>query len=156
MNIREKAELMDKLIIAKQRDNGESYICIEGEAGKDYPEWMRDVVFAGHLDTMPNDKSYEAISGIISSIAELDKDKDWDTADGVIEALKDNNSIEPDVYTSDLTGWLHSNNSYVYYLTQALEEFDSKDGFQALTMAQQIWLEEVAQAIAYALENAES
>ena len=156
MDIREKAELMDKLFITKQRDNGKSYICIEGLAGQDYPQWMQDVIFAGHLDTMPNDESYKAIRDIISSIADLAEDTEWETASEVIEALQDNNSIEADCYTSDLTEWLHSNNSYVYYLTQALDEYGCKDGFQALTMAQQIWLEEVAQAVADALENAES
>ena len=156
MNIREKAEQMDKLFITKQRDNGKSYICIDGNAGVDYPQWMQDVIFAGHLDRMPNDESYGAIRDIISSIADLDGDTEWETASEVIEALRDNNSIEADCYTSDLTGWLHSNNGYVEYLTQAISEYGCTDGFQALTMAQQIWLEEVAQAIADALENAES
>ena len=156
MNIREKAELMDKLFITKQRDNGESYICIDGLAGQDYPQWMQDVVLAGHLDTLPNNESYEAIRDIISSIADLDGDTEWEAASEVIEALRDNNSIEADCYTSDLTGWLHSNDSYIYYLTDAISEYGCTDGFQALTMAQQIWLEEVAQAVADALENAES
>jgi len=156
MNIREKAEQMGKLFITKQRDNGKSYICIDGQAGKDYPQWMQDVIFAGHLDRMPNDESYKAIRDIISSIAELDEGTEWKTASEVIEALRDNNSIEADCYTSDLTGWLHSNNGYVEYLTQAISEYGCTDGFQALTMAQQIWLEEVAQAVADALENAES
>ena len=156
MDIRQKAEQMNKLFIKKQRDNGESYICIEGLAGQDYPQWMQDVIFAGHLDTMPNDESYKAIRDIISSITELDEDTEWEAASEVIEALRNNNSIEPDCYTSNLTGWLHSNNGYVYYLTEAISEYGCTDGFQALTMAQQIWLEEVAQAIADALENAES
>ena len=156
MDIREKAEQMDKLFITKQRDNGKSYICIDGQAGEDYPQWMQDVIFAGHLDTMPNDKSYKAIRDIISSIADLDGDTEWEAASEVIEALQDNNSIEADCYTSDLTGWLHSDVRYVYYLTEAIKEYNCNDGFQALTMAQQIWLEEVAQAVADALENAES
>ena len=156
MDIRQKAEQMDKLFIKKQRSNGNSYICIDGQAGKDYPQWMQDVIFVGHLGTMPNDISYKAISYVISSIADLDEETEWETAQDVIEALRDNNSIEADCYTSDLTGWLHSNVRYVYYLTEAIKDYNCRSGFQALAVAQQIWLEEVAQAIADALENAES
>jgi len=45
--------------------------------------------------------------------------------------------IESDVYTSDLTKWLHSHNENVCYLTEALEETDIKDGFQLLAYAQE-------------------
>lgn len=39
------------------------------------------------------------------------------------------------VYTSELTEWLNASNYNVYYLTEALEEYDIKDGFQVLTQA---------------------
>ena len=39
------------------------------------------------------------------------------------------------IYTSDLTEWLNASNHNVYYLTQALGEYDLKDGFQVLTQA---------------------
>lgn len=54
-------------------------------------------------------------------------------------------SIEADVYTSNLTEWLNSKNSRVYYLTEALEEIEFKDGFQLLAYAQSREIEEVYQ-----------
>lgn len=51
--------------------------------------------------------------------------------------------LEADVYTSDLTEWLNERNEHVYYLTEALRDFDCKDGFEALTYAQLKAKEEV-------------
>jgi hypothetical protein len=103
---------------------------------------MQDVIFAGHLDTMPNDESYKACQRIIDTIAELDASA---FEDG--EVLENLDEIEPDCYTNGLTSWLNSNNSYVYYLTEALEELEIKDGFQLLAYAQSIWLREMVEAI---------
>lgn len=54
-------------------------------------------------------------------------------------------NIEADVYTSDITEWLNSINSRVYYLTEALEDFDIKDGFQLISYAQYLEIREVYQ-----------
>jgi hypothetical protein len=107
---------------------------------------MTDIIHAGHLDAFPNDESYIACEHIIDAIAELDAEVFEND-----EALENLDEIEPSCYTSDLTAWLNSNNSYVYYLTQALEESGIKDGFQLLTYAQSIWLREMTEAIVSAL-----
>jgi hypothetical protein len=123
-----------------KRNDGKEYLRLRED--DKYSQWMQDVIFAGHLDTMPNDESYLACQKIIDTIAELDASAFED--DEVLENLDE---IEPSCYTSDLTSWLNSNNSYVYYLTEALEELDIKDGFQLLTYANSIWLREMTDAI---------
>lgn len=152
LTIRDKAKQLEQKFIIKTRDDGSNYICIDGLAGKDYPEWMQDVCMAGHLDTLPNDESYKAISSIISSIVELDDDI-TDT-DDILEELRDGGYLEPSVYISDLTGWLHSNNSYMIYLDDAMQEYNPIDGDQLLAMAHGMWLDEVASAVVRALEEA--
>lgn len=67
------------------------------------------------------------------------------------ESIRDNISegidSEVDVYTSDLTEWLNSSNYNVYYLTQALTEFEEKDGFKALAIAQSLAINEIWQEV---------
>jgi hypothetical protein len=152
LTIRDKAKQLEQKLIIKTRDDGSNYICIDGLAGKDYPEWMQDVCMAGHLDTLPNDESYKAISSIISSIVELDDD--ITDADDILEELRDGGCLEPDCYMSSLTGWLHSNNSYMIYLDDAMQEYNPIDGCQLLATAQGIWLDETAAAVVRALEEA--
>ena len=154
LTIRDKAELMAKQFTTITRDDGSQYVCLNGMAGEDYPEWMQNVCMAGHLDTMPNDESYKAIEGIILSICDLDEDTV--NRDDILEELRDGGYLEPDCYTSDLTGWLHSNNSYMSYLDDAMQEYNPIDGYQLLAMAHGIWLDEVAGAVVRALEEAEA
>jgi hypothetical protein len=63
------------------------------------------------------------------------------------------NEQEADIYISDLTRWLHSRCDRVYYLTQALEELEVKDGFQVLSMAQYCEMQEVFQDVLNQLIN---
>lgn len=64
-----------------------------------------------------------------------------------------NFNIEPDPYTSNLTSWLNNNCHRVYYLTEALEKFDIKDGFQALALAQELEMREVYEILRNSLIN---
>lgn len=50
--------------------------------------------------------------------------------------------IEADIYTSDLTSWLNSDNRHVYYMTEAVTELGAKEGFQILSGAQYLWKQE--------------
>jgi hypothetical protein len=66
------------------------------------------------------------------------------------EVARDN--LEPDLSTSELTAWLHSLQSRVYYLTQALVNYGPfRDGFQLLAAAQMTEKEEVFQQVVAAL-----
>ena len=62
--------------------------------------------------------------------------------------------LEPDIYTSDLTGWLHSLNSRVYYLGEVMQECGPfRDGFQLLAAAQLHEKQETFQQVLEALRE---
>ena len=81
---------------------------------------------------LPDDYRYKFILDALEIIANSDQ-----------EAELDYPEIEADIYTGDLTAWLHSRNDRVCYLTEALEEYDIDDGFWALQEAQLREREEV-------------
>jgi hypothetical protein len=108
------------------------------------PEWMTTVCRLAHDGgkLLPDDWRYAFIELAVDALAEHE---DTDDARG---------SLEPDIYTSDLTAWLHSRNSRVYFLGEALSEYGSFcDGFQLLATAQMIEKEEVFQQVVAALQN---
>jgi hypothetical protein len=92
---------------------------------------------------MPDDYRYKFIEDALIMIADQDEDADD----------LDCPEIEADSYTSELTKWLHSRNDRVYYLTEALEEYEIKDGFQALQEAQLREREEVYHSVLSSLRE---
>lgn len=116
----------------KERTNGDKYYC-----NKKQIEWQTKIIRKAHEEALPDDYKYEFINDALCALTDCTPGEEE-------EAI---NEIEPDCYTSNLTGWLHSRNDRAYYLTQALEEFDSKDGFQALSIAQQIEKQDVARLV---------
>jgi hypothetical protein len=108
----------------------------------DAPGWMTMVCRTAHDDArlLPDDCRYAFIEEAVDALAAHD------------DAEEARSSLEPDVFTSELTTWLHSQNSRVYYLSQALVEYGAfRDGFQLLAAAQMIEKEEVFQQVAAAL-----
>jgi len=103
------------------RDSGEEFV--KTKDGR--PEWLTNLIFTAHGDMVPDDHRYKFIEDALQYISDQDEDADLDCPE-----------IEADIYTSDLTKWLHSRNDRVCYLTEALEEYEIKDGFQALYLAQ--------------------
>ena len=67
-----------------------------------------------------------------------DEEKDLNDID-----LYESIDSEVDVYTYDLTKWLNSNVNNVYFLTDVLTEYETKDGFQLLTQAQHKAISEI-------------
>ena len=104
------------------RDNGEEFV--KTKEGR--PDWLENLIFTAHDDMMPDDYRYRFIEDALQYISDQDEDADD----------LDCPEIEADSYTGDLTKWLHSRNDRVYYLTEALEEYEINDGFQALYLAQ--------------------
>lgn len=96
------------------------------------PKWLKDIIFKAHSNFAPEDYKYKYIYEMIELIANIDEDGDYNCPE-----------IETDIYTSDLTAWLNSNTRRVYYLTNALEECEIKDGFQLLSIAQAMEKEEI-------------
>lgn len=125
-----------------ERDNGETFVRLaEGS-----PQWMTDVIHEAHGDKLPDDTTYRFIQRVADHLVD-DLEEDGDEEDAT-EALR---TIEPDVYTSDLTAWLHARNDHVFYLSEASSEFGPMDGFQLLSVAQQMHIQEVGDALIRAL-----
>lgn len=103
------------------RDNGEKFV--KTKDGR--PDWLENLIFTAHDDMLPDDYRYKFIEDALQYISDQDEDADLERPE-----------IEADTYTSELTKWLHSRNDRVYYLTEALEEYEINDGFQALYLAQ--------------------
>ena len=103
------------------RDSGEKFV--KTKDGR--PDWLKNLIFTAHDGMLPDDHRYKFIEDALQYISDQDEDAHLDCPE-----------IEADSYTSDLTAWLNSRNDRVYYLTEALEEYEIKDGFQALQMAQ--------------------
>lgn len=77
-----------------------------------HPEWMTEVAHEAHGDMLPDDWRYEFIEAACDAIA--DNDGDLDEA---------RDSLEADIYTHDLTGWLHSRADRHGYCDEAAEEY---------------------------------
>lgn len=138
------SEMVEALERAKRTD-GTDYLKLKDGS----PQWMTDVIHAGHFDgdRLPDDDIYERVQDCVSAISEMDDDSE---EDDISERLQE---LEADCYTKDLTDWLGSNNYNVYYLTQALEEYEIKDGFKALSTAQYLYIQEIAGNVLSALKD---
>lgn len=110
-------------------------------------EELKDLIRKAHGDKLPDDYCYEFIVEALDKIAECQEGaREYDIIDAIYE-------IEADVYTSNLTSWLNSRADRVRYLTEALEECEIKDGFQALAVAQQKEKQEVALSVLKSLKE---
>jgi len=135
MTIQSVAEEMSKNFITGTRTDGKNYIHC-----KEHIQWQTDIIHKAHLDRLPSDDVYDRIDTILSAWADMPVDADEDDARERLD------EIEPDVYTSDLTAWLHEDNRNVYYMEEAIKE-GSADGFNALMRAQSIYIQEIGQAL---------
>ncbi len=127
--------------IVKQNPDTERYYL---ETGSEYEE-LREIIHSYEiklddyqlkwLDEAFNDLLYMVDEEILTTL---------DIADFEFD-------IEADCYTSDLTEWLDSDNERVYYLTEVLETYELKDGFELLRYAQYIEKDEVYNNARYIL-----
>ena len=125
---------------ATRPGNGETFRKLRDSA----PEWMVTVCRLARDDgsMLPDDWRYGFIEQAADALAGHED----------IDSARD--SLEPDMYTSDLTAWLHGRNSRVYYLGEALTEYGSfRDGFQLLAVAQMIEKAETFQQVVAALQS---
>lgn len=140
------AEQLNSALIHAERDNGDSFVKLRDGS----PAWMTEVIHETHnklgYTLTPNDTIYEFIDKAAGAFG--DADEDQDESEVIAE-------IEPDIYTHDLTAWLHESPSHVAYITEVLEEFggDFRDGFQLLAMAQKQQIDEVAYALLSVLDD---
>jgi hypothetical protein len=111
----------------------------------DKDEEIMDKLF--HLGFEIEDYSYQWLSDFFNEAYDIineDEKLDYIDIDSIYDDILSN--LEADLYTYDLTKWLNSHASNVYYLTEVLEEYgDIKDGFKLLSLAQIRAKEEVYQ-----------
>lgn len=136
--VKELASELQQAFVTSKRNDGAEYVHLKDGS----PDWMTEVIRDVHGDKLPDDTVYSLISRCVDAIA--------DGGDDPQESLDD---IEPATYTNDLTAWLHARNDHVYYLTEALEESEFKDGFALLSYALSIQIREIGGALLAALEN---
>jgi len=135
MQLIKRIESYHNMFETKTRDNGESFVCMSDKASKE----LHDSVMEAHNNQLPNDWTYSTYESILSSMSNYDIK--------TVEDLEENRSeiVDSlvDVYTSDLTAWLNSNNYNVEYLTEAMKEWEPEDGFRLLAMAQYMAIDEI-------------
>lgn len=134
ITLQDLAKEMSQAFEGSTRVSGESFRKLKEGS----PKWMTAIIHAAHGDMLPDDWRYAFVEEVCDTLA------DAEDADEV--------QLEPDIYTNDLTAWLHSRADRVGYITEALEEgLGFKDGFQLLAYAQLREKEEVLAAMREAL-----
>lgn len=136
-SLQDLAGFYEGFFFKKKRDDGEEFWLVKDDA----PEELKTLIQEAHEDMFPDDYKYQFIREALTDFSS------YEDPDEVIDY------IEADPYTTGLTHWLSSNINRVYYLTEAIEQFEPKDGFQALTMAQYEEKREVYSSVQNSLEK---
>ena len=142
--IKKLIEEMSMNMTWRGRKGGSRYAHVIDDA----PKWITEVIHEVHGDKLPDDTVYDFVHRIVSHL-EGYGDEDI-SADELREALYE---LEPDVYTSNLTEWLNARADHVFYLTEALEEYDIKEGSQLLMAAQSLQIQEIGNELLGLLED---
>lgn len=130
--VKEVATEMLQNFTRKERKDGTKFYHTKNDI-----EWQKEIIFTSHGDKLPDDYVYEFIYEALIQLAEVAEEGSEE--DAIYE-------IESDVYTNELTAWLHSRCDRVYYIEEAIQN-GAKDGFAVLAMAQQTEKHEVAFAV---------
>jgi hypothetical protein len=120
------------------------------------PDWMQEVIQKAHGDKGPDDLTYEYI---VEALRVFDENYREPVPDKLVMDLEDClMQLDPDIYTNKLTGWLHRRVDNIYYLNQAIEQYNEMghteySGTDLLQCAQMIHKLEVANALIVASRN---
>lgn len=102
----------------RTRDNGNTFYTLKDDARAEIGQergWIQEMCFTAHGDMLPDDWRYEFIHSALAAIADASEDADsYEVRDEM---------TEPDIYTSELTGWLASRNDRCSYCDEAVSEF---------------------------------
>ena len=135
MTIQEKIEKYSNYFEIGTRNDGSKYTFLKDNT----PAKLAVAVREAHGDRFPDDFIYSTFSDLLQRLSEytinnMDDIENYrhEIVDGYV-----------DIYTHDLIKWLASDIANVYYITQAIEEFGATDGFQVLSTAQYIAIDEV-------------
>ena len=133
MNILQKAEHYHNQFTTTMRGK-ENIVVFKNES----PE-LQESMYRAHNDRLPADWIFNKYHEILGAITDYNIDTLGELEDKRSEII--DNLV--DIYTSDLTAWLDSNNNNVYYLSEAMEEGSADDGFSLLALAQYKAIDEV-------------
>lgn len=122
----------------KKRSDDVEFIYLKDEA----PTWMHDMVHDCHVDTLPDDYKYKFIQEALLAI--VNHSDPYDARD----------SLSADIYTSDLTSWLASNNLRHSYVDDAIaENGDLETCLQAIGAGQVLEKQEVFDIVLSAIQK---
>ncbi len=102
-------------------------------------DWMHNIVYKAHGERFPNDYIYEYCVDALELIS------DSDNVDNARECIYE---VEADVYTHNLTAWLHDHIANAYYLEDVVGS-----GVELLAEAQRKAKIEVAESVLNQLEE---
>jgi len=127
-----------------KRTDGNEYVYLPDDA-PDH-EAIKSALYKAHGDgeRLPDDWIYATFQDLLERISgytiETPNDLDEYRHEIVDSAV--------DIYTHDLTAWLHSDNRNVYYLTAVQDEYGPvEDGSKLLAMAQYMAIDEIMSAV---------
>lgn len=147
--IKKEAEALAKQFTSKTRDNGESFVYVK--EGAPNAEFILQYVREAHDGRLPDDWVYGTFADLLSNISEYDVETP-DDLDNVRHEIVDS---YVDVYTHELTKWLHSSVHNVEYLGRVQEEYGTEtDGYRLLAMAQYMAIDEVMNHVVQMLTEA--
>lgn len=135
MTLQKKIEKYSSYFEVGTRNDESKYTFLKDDA----PTKLKDAVRKAHGDRFPDDFVYDTFSGLLERLSEYTIDSIGDIENYRHEIV----DAYVDIYTHDLIKWLASDINNVYYMTQAIEEFGVTDGFQVLSTAQYIAIDEV-------------
>lgn len=146
MNLNQKIKSYSDMLIEDTKSDGVTKFIRYSD---DAPYILRNAVMEAHGDRMPSDWIFKTFSGILDNLTnyEIESIDDLDDKRSeVIDSLVDS-------YTSNLTEWLNESPYNVEYLSEAVNELGAKDGFQILSGAQYMAIDEIYGYVVTLLEN---
>jgi hypothetical protein len=140
-NIQELAKYIRTQFQLKKRDSGESFYSVKDDS-KD-KEWIQDMCHEAHGSMMPDDYKYQFIVDALNAIEEYDDENE------------SRDSLEADVYTSNLTAWLASHLERMEYVNDAVNEYGMSDFnlIQAMQFGQMREMYEVFDSVLSSLQD---
>jgi hypothetical protein len=106
------AEARSYFELYERKENETIWVLKDGR-----PDWIQRLAYTAHGDMLPDDTRFDYIVAALDAIEEAED--------------LDEIQVEADIYTHDLTAWIHSRVDRYAYCDEALEEYgpcDPKDG----------------------------
>ncbi len=103
----------------------------------DHDEALQNSIREAHQGLLPHDWIYDTYNSILENLTNYT----LDSLDDLEEYRHEIVDGLVDVYTYDLTAWLHSSNTFQSYLDQAVQELDAKENI--LMVAQYLAIDEI-------------